>query len=98
MSCASLVTRRTVGDSHSGLRGSTAFWMTSVHRISSLRIPNESSLLRRTRSREFSMAKPVASYLPPAGPLNATLIIWECGPARHRGHGHADLGGQFTPN
>jgi hypothetical protein len=44
------------------------------------------------------MAKPVASYLPPAGPLNATLITWECGREMHRVHDDAYLGDQFNPN
>jgi hypothetical protein len=35
------------------------------------------------------MAKPVASYLPPRGPLNATLITWECGREMHRVHDDA---------
>jgi len=44
------------------------------------------------------MAKPVASYLPPAGPLNATLITWECGREMHRVHDDAYPGDQFNPN
>jgi hypothetical protein len=44
------------------------------------------------------MAKPVASYLPPRGSLNATLITWECGREMHRVHDDAYLGDQFNPN
>ena len=39
------------------------------------------------------MAKPVASYLPPRGPLNATLITWECGREMHRVHDDASGAG-----
>jgi hypothetical protein len=70
-------------------------WMMSVRRIFSLPILSKSS--PRPRSRAFRMARRVADYRPPAGPLNVTLITWDRGREMHRVHDSAYLGNQFNP-
>jgi RES domain len=43
------------------------------------------------------MARRVADYQPPAGPLNVTLITWDRGREMRRVHDSAYLGNQFNP-
>jgi hypothetical protein len=43
------------------------------------------------------MARRVADYRPPAGPLNVTLITWDRGREMHRVHGSGYRGNQFNP-
>jgi hypothetical protein len=44
------------------------------------------------------MAKRLADYLPPASPLDATLVTWKRGREMHRVHDVAYLGNQFNPS